>query len=131
MQERDLSGGGFEQQESVIFDRHFPEVTGRAAGDAREVAQEPARQVDQVYALVQQFAAARGARIGSPLALVAGTAAVSVAAADEQQRTGRAGIEDRARISKGAVIPVTESDAHQRARADRKSTRLNSSHLGI
>ena len=91
----------------------------RAAGDAREVAQEPARQVDQVDALVDQLAAAGNGRIGAPFVLVAGTAAMSVAAADEHQRTERAGVEDLARLLECAVIAMIEADAHQRAGARR------------
>src|SRR5580658_2921448 len=105
-----MAGGGFKQQESVIFHGHLPEEAGRAPGDAREVAQEPARQVDQVDALVEQLAAARNGRIRAPLALIAGAAAVAVASADKQQGADRAGIEDGARLLEGAVISMIEAN---------------------
>ena len=70
-------------------------------------------------ALVEQFAAAGKGRIGAPFALVTGTAAMAVAAADEQQRPDGAGIEQRARLLECPVIAMIESDAHQRARLAR------------
>ena len=70
-----------------------------------------------MHALIEQFAAAGKRRIGAPFALIAGPAAVAVAAADEQQRPDRAGIENRARLLERAVIAMVESHAHQRAGA--------------
>ena len=81
MEEGYLAAGGFEEEETVVFDGHIPEVGAGAAADAGEIAEEPAGEVDEVGALVEQFAAAGKSRIGAPFALVAGTAAVAVAAA--------------------------------------------------
>ena len=68
--------------------------------DAREVAQKPARQIDEVHALIDQFTTARDGRIGAPLALVAGPAAMSVAAANKDQRADGARIEDSRALRK-------------------------------
>ena len=54
--------------------------------DRRELAQEPACEVDEMHALIDEFAAAGELGIGAPLAVVADAAAVAVARADEHQR---------------------------------------------
>ena len=85
------------------------------AADAGKVAEEPARKIDQVGALVDQFAAAGDRGVGAPFAVVAGASAVAVAAADEHHFAQRAGFEDLARLAEGAVKAVIEADADQRA----------------
>ena len=54
--------------------------------DFAEVAQVPAGEVDEMYALVEQLAAAGQGGVGPPFAVVADASAVSVSAAEEHQR---------------------------------------------
>ena len=83
----------------------------------REIAEEPAGEIDQMHALVDQFAAAGEFRIGAPFPLVAGPAAVAVAAANEHQFAEGAAIEDLACFAEGAMIAVVEADADEGAGA--------------
>ncbi len=65
-------------------------------------------------ALVDQFAAAGPRRFGAPLAVVAGSSAVSIAAPDEHHLAQRAALKDLARLAECAMISVVETDADQR-----------------
>ena len=85
----------------------------KSQDDVGERPEEPARQVDQVDALVQQLAAARDRRVGAPLAVVADPAAVAVARADVQQLADRAGVDQRAGLLEGRVEAVVEPDPHE------------------
>src|SRR6185437_12028515 len=60
-----------------------------------EIAEKPARQIDEMNALIEQFAAAGDGRIGTPFAVVTEAAAVPVAGADVQQWSQFAGVMDR------------------------------------
>src|SRR5262249_20530601 len=113
VKERDLAARRFEQQEAVVLDGHVPEVGGRRAAHTGEIAEEPAREIDQVHALVDQLAAARALGLGSPLAVVAGASAMAVAAADEHQVAESAALEDLACFAKGTVITVIEAHPHE------------------
>ena len=82
----------------------------------RELAQEPARQIDEVNALVEQLAAAGDRRIGAPLLVVAEAAAVPVACPDEHQRTEHARIEQRVRLLERRMVAMVEADLDADAR---------------
>ena len=47
-----------QQQEGVVIHRHVPEPAARESIDLNELAREPAGQVDEVHALIDQLAAA-------------------------------------------------------------------------
>ena len=85
----------------------------------RKIAEEPAGEIDQVRALVDQFAAAGERRVGAPFAIVAGSSAVTIAAADKHHLAQRAAFKDLARPAECAVIAVIEADADQRSGAPR------------
>ena len=72
-------------------------VCGEAV-DVGEVAQEPARQIDQMNALIDQLAAAGDRRVGPPLLVVADAPAVAVAGRAEHQGTEGAGVDDLPRL---------------------------------
>ena len=83
--------------------------------DAGEVAEEPAREINEMHALVDEFAAAGKRRIGAPLAVVADAPPVAVASADEHQRTKRARLVKAARLKERGVEAVIETHAHAHA----------------
>ena len=112
MQEGYLVCWRSQQQEAVVLHRHVPEKRVREAFDARELAEEPARQVDQMHPLVEQFATARAQRLRAPFALVAESSPMPVAGPQVHQFAQRAGIHQAARLPKCAVIAMIEPDAY-------------------
>ena len=78
--------------------------------DLAEVAEEPARQVDQMHALVEQLAAAGDGGIGPPFAVVAEPAAVPYAARTSSQRPDGALIDELRAPSDRRVEAVVEAD---------------------
>ena len=80
-----------------------------------KIAEKPARQIDQVHALIDQFAAAGLLRVRAPLLLVADAAAVAVAAAHEHQVAERACVEQLAGLAERGMIAMVEADAHEPA----------------
>jgi hypothetical protein len=97
------------------------------AVDDGELAEEPAGEVDEVDALVDQLAAAGERGVGAPLAVVAAAAAVAVAAAQEHQRAERAGVEELAGFLRAGVEAVIVAEADADARRGR---RLDGAELG-
>ena len=83
--------------------------------DLGEIAEKPARQIDQMRPLVDQLAAARLGRIGAPFAVVADPPAMAVARAQEHQRAERAGGHEVVRLLQGAVVAMIEADPHETA----------------
>src|ERR1019366_3344737 len=95
----DLSARGPERHEGVVVDRHLPEERGHLTVHARELlAQIPAREVDEVDALVDELAAPRDRRIGAPLLLVTDAPTVAVARTNEHDRPADPRVEDLARL---------------------------------
>jgi len=84
---------------------------GGVAFDRRKIAEKPPGEVDQVHALVDQFAAAGEGGIGAPLTVVALAAAVAVAGAEEHKRAEGAGFEEFAGFLEGGVETVIIADA--------------------
>ncbi len=74
------------------------------------VAEEPTRQVNQVNALIEQFAAAGDGRVGAPFLVVAKAAAVAVAGADVEQWADVPGVHEFACLDKGWMKAVVEAD---------------------
>ena len=95
VQPGDLPGRRLQQQEAVVLDRHLPEERRDVAAHLGEVAGEPASQVDQVDALVEQLAAAGDLRIGAPFA--------------GRSRAGRRGRSAPGRTSAGRCAPSSKS----------------------
>ena len=81
------------------------------AFDGGEVPEEPAGKVDQMDALVDEFAAAGEGGIGAPLAVVALAAAVTVAGAEKHERPKDAGFKKFAGFLEGGVEAVIVADA--------------------
>src|SRR6266481_4075818 len=84
-----------ECEKAIVLHGSLPEIGRRSTVGQVELAEKPARQVDQVRALIDQFAAAGNLRLEAPFLLVADAPSVPVAAANEQQRS------DAAFIGKG------------------------------
>jgi hypothetical protein len=59
---------------AVVLDGHVPEERADLPRDAREIAGEPAGEVDEVDALIEHLAAAGDGRIGAPFAVIAQSA---------------------------------------------------------
>src|SRR5690606_27801573 len=106
-------------KEGVAVDGHVPEVGGGKPLDGRERSEEPAGEIDQVDALIDELTAARPRAIGAPFPVVADAPAVSVASAHEHQGAQHAAIHDLARLLQRGMITVIEPDAHAPARGRR------------
>src|SRR5215831_5363213 len=85
MQERCLAGWRAQRQERVVVHWHPPEVGCGDAVDVTEFTQKPSREVDQVNALIDEFASTGHGRIRPPLTFVANAPSVAIAAANEHQ----------------------------------------------
>src|SRR5439155_8550261 len=114
VQKRNLAARGFEEQKAIVLYRHVPEVGVGTPLDAGEVAQEPAREVDQVRPLVDQLPASGNSRLGTPFPIVARTPAMAVPAADEHHLAQRARFEDLAGLAKRPMVAMVESNSDQR-----------------
>ena len=90
MQECDLAARRLQQHEAIVLHRHVPEIGVGEAIDLYELAEEPACQIYEMDALVDQLPAAGAARLRPPLARIAGAAAMAVAGTYEQQLAERA-----------------------------------------
>src|SRR5207245_61044 len=77
--------------------------------DLDEIAEEPAGQVDQVDALVQEFAAAGQGRVGAPFPVVAQAATVAVAGPDVHERPQLPGGAQGLGLDQGGVEAVVEA----------------------
>jgi hypothetical protein len=76
-----------------------------------EIAEKPAGEVDEVHALIDEFAAAGEGGIGAPLAVVAFATAVAVAGAEEHEGPEGTSFEEFAGFLKGGVEAVVVADA--------------------
>jgi hypothetical protein len=88
-----------EVAEAVVLDFPVPEEAFDGALNLRELAEEPAGEVDEVDALVEHLAAAGDVPLPPPLLLHAEPAALPVAAADEHHLAERAGVEQLSRFA--------------------------------
>ena len=111
VEEGGLPGGGAEVEEGVIIDLHVPKIGGGVAFDGGEIAEEPAGEVDEVDALVDELAAAGEGGIGAPFAVVAAAAAVAVAGAHEHEGAEHALVEEGAGFLQGRVVAVVVAEA--------------------
>src|SRR5688500_1568593 len=103
MQPRHAAGRVGQRQKAIVVDLPRPEVGGSMAIGETEVAHEPARQIDEVRTLVDEFAAPGDRAVETPFLLIADTAAVTVAPANEQERADRAVIGERFRACDGRM----------------------------
>ena len=115
VQPGDLAGLRLQQREPVVFDFPVPEKPGEVAGDFGEIAQKPAREVDQVDALVEHLAAAGDPPVAPPLLFHAEPPALAVAAADEHEGAEGSGLEDFVSLPERGVEAVVEPDLHNDA----------------
>ena len=108
-----MAGGGAEAEERVVVDLHVPEGRGGVALHSGEFAEEPAGEIDEMDALIDEFAAAGKDGIGAPLAVVALASPVAVAGAEKHERAEDAGTEEFAGFLEGGMeaMIVAEADA--------------------
>ena len=115
VQPRGVARGVAEVQERVVIHRHLPEIRRGVAFDRREFAEKNSREINQVDALVNQFAAPRNLRICAPLFFVADATALAVTAAHKHHRPQRAAAENFQRLQASRMIAVIVAHANQRA----------------
>jgi hypothetical protein len=77
-----------------------------------EFAEKPACQVNEMYALIDQFPASRPSWLSAPLALIAGPATMPVPGPQEQQRTQYPRIDEAPCLLKRSVIAVIEAHSN-------------------
>ena len=87
VQEGRLIGRRPQDHEAVVIDRHVPEIGMGRSLDLDEVTQNPTGEIDQVWPLVDELAAARSPRIGAPFPVVAQPSAMAVPAAQVHEGT--------------------------------------------
>src|SRR5262249_31768667 len=75
-----------------------------------ELSKKPAREVNEVNALVDELAPARNFRVRAPLAFVTQTASMTVTATDEHQRPQDAAVHELARLPKCGMVAMVDSD---------------------
>src|SRR5712692_4833581 len=80
-----------------------------------EIAKEPASQINDVHALIDQFTAARHLRLGPPFLVVSEAPAVPVARPQKHQSPKRTGIDNPPGLTKSAVVARVKSYAYQDA----------------
>lgn len=108
-----MAGGGAEAEERVVVDLHVPEGRGGVALHSGKFSEEPAGEIDEMDALIDEFATAGKDGIGAPLAIVAHASTVAVAGAEKHEWAEDAGIEELAGFLEGGVeaMIVAEADA--------------------
>src|SRR5439155_24721386 len=82
------------------------------AGDELEVPEKPPEEIDRVDPLVQELTPPGQRRIHAPLALVPGTAAVSVPTPKEKERTDPSSGRQLLGSLHGRMIPVVEANLY-------------------
>src|SRR6059058_2001092 len=93
-------------KEGIVVRDHFPEICRQMAFHRREIAEEPAGEIDEVHALINQFTASRQLRVSSPFFVVANTPAVPVAGADEHQLSKNSSLKDLACLLKSGMVAM-------------------------
>jgi hypothetical protein len=78
-----------------------------------KITKKPPSQVDEVNALIDQFAATRENGVRAPLPLIANAAAVPVSSSQKHELTERAVIAQIAGLHDLGVLSLIEPDAHQ------------------
>ena len=117
MQPRGTVGLGAQQHEGIVINRHVPEERVRKAFHVNEVAKKPAREIDQMHALIDDLSAARQFWIRAPLALVSDASTVPIPAAHEHHVADRAGLEQLVSLPERRMVTMIESDPHLRRMA--------------
>src|SRR5262249_13195019 len=78
-----------------------------------EITEEPAGQVNQMRALINELAAACKLGIGPPLPVIADPSAVTVKTADKHQLPDGTGIDEFTCLAHRAMKAVVDPDAHR------------------
>ena len=112
MEPRGLTCRRAQAEEGVIVDLHVPKRRGGVALDRREISEEPAGQIDQMHALVDEFAAAGERGIGAPLAVVAFAASMAVTRTQKHERPEGARFKESSGFLEGGMKTVVVADAH-------------------
>ena len=112
VQEAVLPGVVFEDNESVVLDRHLPVRLAAEGLDPIEVTAIEAEQVDHVDALVEQDAAAGDGRVVPPGGLVTSAAGLAVSSFDPQDAAHPAAVDDLPGLLHRRVEAVVETE-HQ------------------
>src|ERR1700722_19189571 len=114
---RDRASGVAEQGEGIVFERRDgPDRALAHTVRADRIAREPANQVEQMHALIGQFATARKDRIAAPLVLVARPAAVAVTRPQVDQRTETSRRKTLASARERRMVAVVETRLEQSPR---------------
>ena len=108
MQPGHLPACAAQRHEAIVVGLHIPEQCRHRCVVDGQVAEKPARQIDQVRALIDQLAAAGNRGLRAPFFLIADASAVAIARADEHQRTEHAGVDDLPRLLKAGVEAMIE-----------------------
>ena len=115
VQPRGLAFGRAQTQKGIVVHRHLPEIGCRVAFNFFEIAQKPARQINQMNSLVNQLAAAGKFRIGAPFLVVTDAPAMAVTRANETSIRPSRRIKNLPRLEKGRMITMIETDADTNA----------------
>ena len=117
MEGNDAAVGRSKERERVVLHGLDRPVEGpdEALG-LGDLADEPAREIDDVDPLIQELAAPGSRRVCTPLALVAGPPAVAVQGPDRKDAADRALFDLRMRGGNSRVVAVVEADLQQLAR---------------
>src|SRR5688572_18920581 len=113
MQKCRLSRVRAKREKGIVVNRHLPEVRRRHAIDVREVAEKPAREIDEMHTLIDQLTAARLGWVRSPFCVVSGASSVSVSGTHKHQRSNRPFVHQRACPLQRGVIAMIETDVHK------------------
>src|SRR5205814_2322697 len=85
--------------------------------DVDEVSKQPAGEVDQMHALIDELTAACNSRIRPPFPLVSKASAMAIATAHEHQLSKRAIVEELSCLLQRRMVAMIESDADLRRSA--------------
>src|SRR6476660_9333010 len=110
MEPGDLAAAGLQHGKAVVLDFPIPEEAGDVAGDIDEIAQEPARQVDQMDALVEHLSAAGDGALPAPFLFHSEPATETIASAEEHQGAEGAFIDEVSGFQNGGMKAVIEAD---------------------
>src|SRR5258708_38476755 len=72
-----------QQHKAIIIDWHIPKIGMCKACHVRKITEEPAREINEVYTLIDEFATTRQSRVGAPLFVIPDSPTMTVATPDK------------------------------------------------
>src|SRR5947199_170452 len=109
-----LLGLGQEHAQCVVIDHHVPKECPRIPFSASKITQEPSREVNQMYPLIDTFSAARQFGLSAPFFLVIAATPMPIPASDEHEISENAGLLYYNRIAKRSMKPMVEANQAER-----------------